>query len=496
MFRQIVGYIPSTVVPALVSFAMIYIYTRLLTPVEFGAFSLVFSVIVVVQTSLFFAVPLALMRFYAQAVEQERRVRFLRECYTLFYVLNGSIVILIGAAAAFFTNAGSAALWTLAVLVLLTRSAVILNQSVNRVSFQLRRYNTIECLHAGLGLALGSLFIYLLGSTAEAVVLGLLVAAMVCMLADYKLLLLPFQQRSQTVDTKQIGRLIRFSLPLVVMDTTGCLLALSDRFLLSMLAGAEALGIYTVAYNLVERPTALICTAITAATFPIAVQVAQDYGQQAGGKQAGKNAAVLLAVLIPGCVGLAFVAPYMAAVMIGGEFRLGVAALIPIMCATALFRGISIHAVDHAFHLSGRPALALLIYAPAATANIILNLVFIPKYGVVGAAWAGLGCQAAAVVAGCSLGQHAFPISWPVRDIGKIAVAAVPLALALNLVSFSLSWSGLFGAVSLGVVVFSASAVLLDVVGMRSLTLKLALRAPAAIHVALQRRVVRPVASR
>ena len=491
MLRQIVGYIPSTVVPAIASFAMIYIYTRLLTPAEFGGFSLVFSVILVVQASLFFAVPLALMRFYKQAVEQQRKVQFLGECYTLFYLLSGSIVILIGAPIALFTNAGSIALWTLAVLVLLARSAVILNQSVNRVSFQIRRYNIIECLHAGLGLGLGSLFIYLLASTAEAVMLGLLVASTVCALADCKLLLLPFQQGRQTVDTRAIGRLIRFSLPLVVMDTTVCLLALSDRFLLSTLAGAEALGVYTVAYNLVERPTALICTAMTAATFPIAVQVVEDHGPDAGGRQAGRNASFLLAVLIPGCVGLGFVAPYMAAVMIGDHFRLGVAALIPIMSATALFRGISTHAVDHAFHLAGRPALGVLIYAPAAAINIILNLIFIPKYGVVAAAWAGLGCQAAAVVAGCSLGRCAFPISWPVRDIFKIAIAVVPLALTLNLVKFSLSWSGLLYAVSSGAVVFSASAVLLDVAGMRSLTLKLALRVPAVIHVALQRCVVR-----
>lgn len=275
------------------------------------------------------------------------------------------------------------------------------------------------------------------------------------------------------------------------MDTTVCLLALSDRFLLSALAGAEALGVYTVAYNLVERPTALICTAMTAATFPIAVQVVEDYGPGAGGRQAGRNAAFLLAVLIPGCFGLALIAPYVTAVMIGQDFRLGVAALIPIMCATALFRGISTHAVDHAFHLAGRPALGLFVYAPAAAANVILNLVLIPKYGVVGAAWAGLGCQAAAVVAGCSLGHRAFPISWPVRDIFKIALAVVPLALTINLAKFSLSWSGLFYAVSLGAVVFSASAMLLDVAGMRSLTLKLALRIPAVIHFALQRWAVR-----
>ena len=47
VYRQIIGYIPSNVIPAIVSFLMIYAYTRLLSPAAFGNYSYVFSAVLV-----------------------------------------------------------------------------------------------------------------------------------------------------------------------------------------------------------------------------------------------------------------------------------------------------------------------------------------------------------------------------------------------------------------------------------------------------------------
>jgi O-antigen/teichoic acid export membrane protein len=486
MFRQILGYMPSTVVPAAVSFLMIYAYTRLLTPFEYGHFSLVFSAILVIQTSLFLAIPVALTRFYPEAVDQDRREFFLLECYLLFYGLC-LVVACVVAAAVCFATWHQALLWGLATLVLITRSAVALNQSVNRISAQMRRFNVVECSHAVLGFGLGSLFIFLLGGSAEAVLLGLLLAATACMLVDWDRLSLPFRRSWKTVDRAAVRQIVRFSMPLVIVDITVCLLALSDRFLLEALGGADALGIYTVAYNLVERPTTLICAAITTATFPIAVQVLQSHGRSAGGRQMGVNGTILLALIVPGCVGLALTAPYIGAVMVGEQFQTGVAVLIPILCFTALFRAISAHVIDHAFHLAGRTSLALWVYAPSAAANVVLNFLLIPKYGMFGAAWAGLTCQALAVVTGWAITRQIFPIQWQPAEVVKIILAVVPMAVALGTLKFPLSWGGLFAAVTLGATVFSAAAVALDVGTSRGRIARLLRRSPSATHISQAR---------
>ena len=68
MLKQIIGYIPSNIVPAIVSMAMIYAYTRMLTPVAFGIYSFIFTIVLIAQTSLFYALPMAVLRFFPAAL--------------------------------------------------------------------------------------------------------------------------------------------------------------------------------------------------------------------------------------------------------------------------------------------------------------------------------------------------------------------------------------------------------------------------------------------
>jgi O-antigen/teichoic acid export membrane protein len=269
------------------------------------------------------------------------------------------------------------------------------------------------------------------------------------------------------VEVKGIRRLLSFTSPLVGVDILVSLLQLSDRFLLGALGGSEALGIYSVSYNLVDRPTTLLCTAITTATYPMAVQALQ-HGRVAGKLQMGRNGAALLALAIPACAGLWLTKESFVQIMVGPDFRAGAASLIPIMCLSALARGFSTHFIDHAFHLARRPSKALWVYGPTAAATIVLNAILIPVFGAHGAAWAGLICQSFALVAGWMVARGIFPIWIPPRDVIKILLAVLPMAVVLTEAHFAISLGGLVSAIVTGGAVFGLSAVILDVVGLRS----------------------------
>jgi O-antigen/teichoic acid export membrane protein len=255
---------------------------------------------------------------------------------------------------------------------------------------------------------------------------------------------------------------------MVAVAATAMIMQNSDRFLLGSLGGPEMLGIFAVAYNLVERPTTLICNSISTATFPLVVQVLEHQGKEAARIQAGRNGIALLAVSLPACVGLAFTADYVADSLVGPAFRGGVAALIPILSFTALARGVRSHFIDHAFHLSGKPLMMLWTYAPATIVNVLLNLYAIPKFGMFGAAWTALACQSGIVVAGWFLGTALFPVWLPVWQVVRCIAAVLPMIAGLTLVRFPLSWFGLVDAVLFGGALYVVSALLLDVGDMRS----------------------------
>ena len=470
MYRQIIGYIPSNVIPALVSVVMVYAYTRLLSPAAFGSYSYVFSAVLILQTSLFYALPIAVMRFFPAAAIANRRDGLLKEAYSIFYLMAVVVAVICVGVGLLVTlpNEYRIAAW-LALPMLLFRSLVQLNQSVNRSANHMRRFNTIECLHAVLGLGLGLAAMFILGRGAEAIIVGLLIAAIICSSIDFRLLAAPIRRTAGPLDRTELVRLVEYAWPLVAVAATAVILQSSDRFLIGSLAGSGALGIYAVAYNLVERPTTLICSSISTATFPLVVQVLENQGREAARLQSGRNGIALLVVTLPACAGLALTADYIAASLVGAEFRAGVAVLLPIMSLTALARGLRSHFIDHAFHLSGRPLFMLWTYVPATVLNIALNLYIVPRYGMLGAAWTALLCQAATVVGGWFLGTSLFPVWLPIGQVARCLLAVVPMAVALTWIRFPLNWFGLFDSILLGGVVYVVSAIALDVGEVRSI---------------------------
>jgi O-antigen/teichoic acid export membrane protein len=470
VYRQILGYIPSNVIPAIISIAMVYAYTRLLSPAAFGTYSYIFSAVLVIQASMFYALPIAVMRFFPGAVLAGRRDGLLKEAYVVFYLMCLAMIgisVCVGLLVELPDQYRLAA-W-LALPMLLFRSLVQLNQAINRSGDLMRRFNTIECLHAVLGFGLGLAAMDILGRGPEAIIVGLLIAAVVCSSFDLSLLASPFRRTAGALDKAELLRLVEYAWPLVAVAATAMILQNGDRFLLGSLASAEVLGIYAVAYNLVERPTTLICSSISTATFPLVVQVLERQGREAARIQAGRNGIALLVVTLPACAGLALTADYIAATLVGPAFRPGVAALLPIMSITALARGLRAHFIDHAFHLSGRPLLMLWTYGPATVLNIALNLYVVPRYGMFGAAWTAFACQSATVVGGWFLGTSLFPVWLPIGQVFRCVLAVVPMAVALTLVRFPLNWFGLLDAIALGGAVYAISAVILNVGDVRSI---------------------------
>jgi O-antigen/teichoic acid export membrane protein len=472
VYRQIIGYIPSNVIPAVVSMMMVYAYTRLLSPAAFGSYSYVFSAVLVVQTSLFYALPIAVMRFFPGAVRDDRQAGLLKEAYLVFFGMCIAVVLL-GVCAGLLVPVSAEyrlAAW-LAIPMLVFRSLVQLNQSVNRSGNLMRRYNIIECLHAVLGFGLGLAALFMIGEGPEAIIVGLLLAAIICSCCDFRLLASPFRRNAGVLDRSELVRLVEYAWPLVAVAATAVILQNSDRFLLGSLAGAGVLGIFAVAYNLVERPTTLICSSISTATFPLVVQVLEHQGREAARLQAGRNGIALLLLVLPACAGLALTADYIAAVLVGPAFRSGVAALLPIMSFTALARGLRSHFIDHAFHLSGRPLLMMWTYGPATLMNIALNLYAVPRYGMMGAAWTALFCQGSTILGGWFLGTSLFPIWLPIRQVIACILAIVPMTVALTLIRFPLNWLGLLEAITLGAALYAASVMVLDVADLRSVAL-------------------------
>ncbi len=483
MHRLILGYVPANIVPAAVSVISIVVFTRLLSTQAFGTYNLAFSVMMVAQSILFFAHNLALTRFYASAADDAATVVFLKTMYTMFLAI-AVVAVVVGTTAAMLLRASpfraefGDTLWLILPLLVL-RALVGTNQTVNRACNRMARFNGIECLHAVVGLAAGVLLVRAGMPTGGAVVGGLVAGALLCAALDVGLLRAVWARVA--IDRAILIEVMRFCWPLVLSYAVGCTLQYADRFIVSSDDGAAALGIYVVAFSLVDRPISLICLSVAAGTFQVAVDTYIKEGPQAGRIQAGRNGAALLGLTIPAGIGLMLTNRAIADVLVGADFREGVATLIPIMAATSLLRGFAQHYVEHAFHLANRSRRLFAVYAPSALANILLSALLVPRFGMVAAAYSALACQALAILVGWWAAQRVLPLWLPAREIARIGICALAMTASLLVVPRPVGLSGLCVDIAIGIASYLGSALVVNPGGIRGLLLgRLAGSGPAA----------------
>jgi len=131
--------------------------------------------------------------------------------------------------------------------------------------------------------------------------------------------------------------------------------------------------------------------------------------------------------------------------------------------------GIKAFHLDMAFHLARQSRWLVITSTVAALANVALNLLLIPHYGILGAAWATLAAFAVAALASGLFGRNAFsmPAFLPLFARGlTISVLAYLGAWLVMQSGLSVLLTLLLG-VAAGAALGLAGALLLDVAGVR-----------------------------
>jgi O-antigen/teichoic acid export membrane protein len=154
-----------------------------------------------------------------------------------------------------------------------------------------------------------------------------------------------------------------------------------DTFMVKAMNGAAALGIYTLAVVVAE--TALLATdSVSIALLPRQVATALQESAQVALKAARVSA--YLALLF--CVGIVATGWILIPLLFGTEFSAAYAALIALVPGIVF---ISMQRVCGAPVVrAGTPWRITAIYAASLAANVILNLIWIPPFGPVGASLA------------------------------------------------------------------------------------------------------------
>jgi O-antigen/teichoic acid export membrane protein len=176
----------------------------------------------------------------------------------------------------------------------------------------------------------------------------------------------------------------------------------------------------------------------------------------------------MLLLTIPAAVGLALVASPLAHLMVGPELADGAAQVTPWIAASGLLAGLTTYYFHQAFTLGQRTHFLLVAMTVPALANLVLNLLLIPRMGLQGALAATVISYALGLVASAALGRRLMALPVPWITLAQAATASVLMALAVSRIPAFGGLGELVAKSAAGALVYGLVAYALDAGGLRS----------------------------
>ena len=228
--------------------------------------------------------------------------------------------------------------------------------------------------------------------------------------------------------SKRTRRLVRDSVGLWLVTLVGLLHLQGGMILLSLLQQPAEVGIYSIAYRFMEQ-SLLVPGILMATVFPILARRIHE-NRERSDVIVMKTLTFLLLQAIPLTLLLFVLADDLVGLAAAPEFGAAAEPLRVVSLALpAIFGGtVFIHIL---IALNRRRALFVVALA-SLVVNLGLNLIFIPQYSYMGAAWATVASEAFAFVAAYFAARRAYALR---LDYALLARLAVPTLLAVGVVA-------------------------------------------------------------
>lgn len=234
-----------------------------------------------------------------------------------------------------------------------------------------------------------------------------------------------FIKQKPSINRDYLKYSMAISLPLILHGAALTILSQSDRTMITWLADASQTGIYSVVYNF-----GMIATVITTTLEGIWVPWFMEQIKAQNDRAINRRVVDYIHLMTYAMVALLLGGPEVLKIMASSKYWEGILIIPPVVLSSYIIFMYGLYVnVEHFYKKTVGITTNTVI---AAISNIILNLIFIPKFGYVAAAYTTLVsyliCLALHVYRSKKLNKDLFPIS--------IFVGSLTLVLAVSVIYY------------------------------------------------------------
>jgi O-antigen/teichoic acid export membrane protein len=445
------------VATSVISFLLLPLYARFLSPADYGAIGLLTAVEVVAKITFRFGLDASFMRLWVDCDDERARQRLASTLFWFLLLIDGSVLVACLASAPVLTWVMGVQGYESALRIVLVNTFVIgfyfIPFHVLRMTDRPATFVALTTTRSAATLLMRFAFIIGLGWGVTGFVLADLAVSAVFTL----IMLRWFAPLIRTIFSRAVlADALRFGLPRVPHGLLAQVMFVADRYAVRVFSALSEVGLYQMGASF-GMALKLVLSAFEYAWAPFYFQTMKQPDAKVIFRLVTTYGAAGLALLVGG---LAAVGPEVVRYVMPPAFH-GAAAVVPWVALGVGFHGIYL-LTSIGLNITKSTRLYPVATACGAATSLGANVLLVPRYGAVGAAWAN--ALAYAVMAGTafSLSQRVYPIPLEWGRLVRVGLAGTGAYLAAWLIPIE---SPLPAALARGTAVAVVFPLLLALVG-------------------------------
>lgn len=422
----------GSIVLRAISFFLLPLYTRFLTPTDYGILAVTGIVGAILGVLLSLSLHSALNPIYFFSSDNKQRRANLGTVWLVLVLLAGCITFVLDQTGSYlfplffknvpFTPYIRLVIWN-GFLNTFSLVPLALLQMQERAKFYVALNIASVLLHIGL-------VIYFVVVRQQGVYGNLLGNLLGTLVMTMPYIWIALRNVRPTLQGEVLKRALAYSLPLVPHSLASWVLELSDRAILERFVPLDQLGLYSLGYTYATIMN-MVAYAVNIAWVPFLFRTDAQEGDMARSRLARLGTYFTLFLCFTALI-LGLFARHVIEFMTAPAFH-PAAQVAPWIVAGLLLSGLYYFPINFLF-LKQKTSFVPLVTVLSGLLNVGLNVWLIPRFGIMAAAWSTFISYGAMLIFAWRLGLRIYPLPYEYVRLAKIGVVTISIWLIGNMV--------------------------------------------------------------
>ena len=445
LFKSSLVYGLGAIAGPIVAFFLLPVYTRYLTPSDYGILETLVTTTSILSIFLIFGMDNSLFRFSFDSEDQMEQRRVLATSGVFLWTLAFSVTAALISKAGFFSELmfHDKSYATLLIISFLSAAVVSIHKvpmTIFRIYGEPTKYAIISIALTLLTALFCVLFVVSFKKGVLGVMTGTLIAAVIAASVAHYLIR---ARLSFDISFALLMRMLRFATPVIPAGLSLWILGLSDRYFLIAYGTTREVGLYSIG----AKFASIVGLGIMAFRLAWPQSAYSILNQENRDKLYARTLTYFIAAACSVVLVISLFANELLILMTTEQFYAG-AKVIPLLALGLVFDGAyTIFAIG--MGVTKKNAMIFPVTAIPAGINLILNYLLIPNYGMMGAAWATLVSYVIMAFLSWLASERVYHVNYEWSRLGKILSVTVGILLMSRIVTFENPYYSVPGKIGL-----------------------------------------------